>query len=190
MILRRGIESLRARFQRARRESLNGWTASLLFHVLFMFLLSCFIFEAAVRDQVLTLDVERPESVASLELVAAVPELADPTLAADTNEQPVEISSMSPTDHDLVPVAELEPLEFESIVEMELDSETPSSIERGLRHRPERQLPWEIREPATTDSVRSAEGVAAALGPIEQAIRDELTQGDTLVRQSGRSVVS
>jgi hypothetical protein len=180
MFAGRGVGALRTRGQTTKRESLSAWSVSLVTHLVLLFALSCFIFKDTVREHLLTLNVERPETATPLQLVAAAPNLSDPTLASERSEQPVKIPSMSSVESDLVPLDELAMLEFNTVDEMR-ETESPPSNPSRPRRRVERPMPWQIREPATTESIRSVPGVVAALGPIEQAIRNEVAQGDTLV---------
>lgn len=181
MFVRRGVAALRKRVQRARREWFGAWTVSLLVHLLLLFMLSCFIFQRTVRETLLTMMVEPTDLATQLELVPPAPSLPEPTVAADLANESVELSSRMSLDSDLVPLEEMELLDLNIIEDLKAEPESPTPTLPKSPRGTKKTSPWPTREPSTTESIKSAEGVVAALGPIEQAIRDEVKQGNTLV---------
>ncbi|MEM8671561.1 MAG: vWA domain-containing protein [Planctomycetota bacterium] len=171
-----------------RSSSLDGhgrgraWTVSVVFHTLLFLLLACFVLPSQIRQRALVF-AQHSGSDAPFELASAFRFSPQPDALEDPADLAVDVISLTPTPLDIEPLSDLV---IPEELDWDLEDSDPELLEgidesNSPRRRRGRESLWADREPSTTESISAVDGVEAALGPIEQAIRNELAQGDTLV---------
>ncbi len=158
----------------------GAWTVSVLVHGLLFVLLACFVLPSVDITGLLKLEGQRGGPIAPLTFVTplpiafqpeATPSPADPLL-------PVELAAAA----DIEPLRTiLDEMALEDVPPIDLFTDSPLSSKPVSHIRGGREVQWDMREASTPDAITSVPGVEAAIGKIEEAIRGELEQGDTLV---------
>lgn len=161
------------------RPSSKAWAVSLFVHAGLFVLLACFVLPQVVSNHLVMLAASRSDRLLPEFALAALDSSAEPIAVSESAESLVTLPLSTATMAAFDPRATLDFADRELSPEFDLlrDRSAPELLERER----ERMVPWDTRKPATTQSITTAFGVEAALGPIEKAIRDEMDQGDTLV---------
>lgn len=159
----------------------RAWTVSAVFHTLLFLLLACFVLPAQIRQRGLVFEQPAGDD-APLDFSTADHLTIQPESLIGPSDLPVEVASLNAKPLDLEPLPDFEipdELDPEDISKPELPGKL--NKESSTERRSKRESQWPAREPSTTEAITTVDGVGAALGPIERAIRSELSQGDTLV---------